>query len=244
MNNYDYCAGWVLAQAGHKGRVLDYGCGAGETVTLLRDAGCEAYGCDVFFEGNDYSTKVPAQLAGNVIRRMEGDTIPFDDEAFDIVVNNMVMEHVPDLDRVLDEIRRVLKPGGLVLSLFPDRALWIEGHCRIPFLHRFPRGGRARVYYAACLSSLGIGARRDETPLAWSRRICVWLDQWTYYRTRKEIDRAYGSRFGEVWHIEEHWLRTRKGERLALVYRLPLAVQRYLVRRLGALAFVARKPAS
>ena len=133
-----------------------------------------------FSKATTTPTKVPAHLAGDIIRRMEGDTIPFGDETFDIVVNNMVMEHVPDLDRVLDEIRRVLRPGGLVLSLFPDRALWIEGHCRIPFLHRFPRGGRARVYYAACLSSLGIGARRDEAPLAWSRRICVWLDQWTY----------------------------------------------------------------
>jgi SAM-dependent methyltransferase len=244
VNNYDYCAGWVLAQPGHQGRVLDYGCGAGETVTLLRSAGCDAYGCDVFFEGNDYSTKVPANLAGEVIRRMQGDTIPFDDEAFDIVVNNMVMEHVPDLERVLDEIRRVLKPGGIVLSLFPDRALWIEGHCRIPFLHRFPRGSRPRVYYAAFLSALGIGARRNERPLAWSRRICVWLDQWTYYRTRKEITEAYGSRFSELRHIEEHWLRSRKAGHMALAHHLPLEVQRYFVRRLGAMAFVARKAVS
>ena len=176
MNNYDYCAGWVLAQH------------AGEIVTLLRDAGCDAYGCDVFFEGNDYSGKVPAELAGKFIRRMERDTIPFDDEVFDIVVNNMVMEHVPDLERVLDEIRRVLIPGGLVLSLFPDRALWIEEHCRIPFLHPFPLGSRLRVYYAACLSSLGIGARREERLLAWSRRIFLWLDQWTYYRTRRRAE--------------------------------------------------------
>ena len=36
---------------------------------------------------------------------------------------------------VLAKISRVLKPGGMVLSLFPDKGVWREGHCGIPFLH-------------------------------------------------------------------------------------------------------------
>ncbi|MGL6105004.1 class I SAM-dependent methyltransferase [Romboutsia sp.] len=38
--------------------------------------------------------------------------IPFDDESFDVVIANMMLYHVPDLNRGLLEVRRVLKPGG------------------------------------------------------------------------------------------------------------------------------------
>lgn len=38
--------------------------------------------------------------------------IPFDDESFDVVIANMMLYHVPDLNRGLLEVRRILKPGG------------------------------------------------------------------------------------------------------------------------------------
>ena len=44
-----------------------------------------------------------------------GESIPLGDDSFDSVVCVDVLEHVEDLDRVLDEIRRVLKPSGLFL---------------------------------------------------------------------------------------------------------------------------------
>ena len=40
---------------------------------------------------------------------------------FDLVLSNQVIEHVEDLDAVLCEIHRVLKPGGAFLSLFPSK---------------------------------------------------------------------------------------------------------------------------
>ena len=33
------------------------------------------------------------------------------------------------------KIHRVLKPGGTLLSLSPDKSVWHEGHCGVPFLH-------------------------------------------------------------------------------------------------------------
>ena len=38
--------------------------------------------------------------------------IPYEDDSFDIVIGNMMLYHVPDLDKGLSEVRRVLKPGG------------------------------------------------------------------------------------------------------------------------------------
>lgn len=164
MDNYEFCAQWILEHAHSGAHVLDYGCGAGQIVTRLRNAGVAAFGCDVFYEGGDYSKQMGGELFdGGVIRRMDANRIPFETESFDFVVNNQVMEHVPDLDGVLNEIWRVLKPGGMVLSLFPDRGVWREGHCGIPFLHWFPKGGnRVRIYYAALLRSVGFGYFKGE----------------------------------------------------------------------------------
>jgi SAM-dependent methyltransferase len=236
MNNYEYCAQWILRSGAPK--VLDYGCGAGQTVGLLRAKGCDAYGCDVYFEGGDYSPDVPQEFFGTVIRRMEEGRIPFPDGSFDCVVSNMVMEHVEDIDAVIAEIARVLKPGGIALNLFPDRGVWVESHCRIPFLHRFPKHSNLRVYYAALLSWTGIGARdrSREAPLPWARRICMWLDQWTHYRSLPDLHRTFGKRFTGIRHIEDDWLSARQGRK-----RLPVFLQRYLVRRIGATAFTCVK---
>jgi SAM-dependent methyltransferase len=235
MNNYEFCAKWAMEHT--RGTVLDFGCGAGQTVGLLRAQGLAAFGCDSFFEGENYENDVPAQLRG-VISRIEAGRIAFPDCSFDVVMSNMVMEHVEDLEQVLAEIHRVLKPGGTVLSLFPDRGVWIESHCRIPFLHRFGKGTRLRVHYAAALSALGIGARdaAKESALPWARRICAWLDQWTHYRSRRQIHSAFSKHFTDIRHIEEDWLAARFGKK-----PLPVFLQRYLVRRIGATAFTCVK---
>jgi SAM-dependent methyltransferase len=45
--------------------------------------------------------------------------LPFEDDSVDIVCNVAVLEHVPNPEQVVAEIRRVLKPGGLVYCFFP-----------------------------------------------------------------------------------------------------------------------------
>lgn len=254
MNNYQFCVHWVLAQARSQGqtqaarsrvRVLDYGCGAGQIVQALRENGIDAYGCDVFFEGADYSALFDTPLYRQSMRRIEADgRIPFDDDSFDFIVSNQVMEHVQDIDRVLSEMRRVLKPGGKVLSLFPDKDVWREGHCGIPFLHWFPKGSRARVYYAAALRTLGLGYNKgDKPPLRWSEEFCDWLDQWTCYRAGSEIDRCYRNYFVKETDLEGYWL-ARRLERLGPAgHWIPEPARRIVARKLGGRAFVVGKPA-
>lgn len=45
-------------------------------------------------------------------RRIDIQSIPFPEDSFDAVIANMMLYHVPDLDKALSEVRRVLKPGG------------------------------------------------------------------------------------------------------------------------------------
>lgn len=239
MNNYEFISSWVIRRlAGRPGKVLDYGCGAGDIVGLLRARGVDASGCDVFYEGGDYSSQVPASLQP-FVRRMQGAAIPYETGSFDIVFSNQVFEHVPDMELALHEIARVMKPGGTTLNVFPDRSVWREGHCGIPFLHWFPKGSGLRVYYGAALRSLGLGYFTEgKSSLAWARDFCAWLDAWTYYRPRAEIDERFDRVIGKTEHAEEEWLRARAGDRLRM---LPVSLQRFLVRKLGGLALVSVK---
>ncbi len=243
LNNYEFCARWVADQApADKSdfRVLDYGCGGGEIVGLLHDRKIDAYGCDVFYEGGSlFHALDKALLDESFFKVMEGGIIPFPDRHFDVIVNNQVIEHVEDLDIVLAEMRRVLKPGGMVLSLFPDRGVWRENHCGIPFLHWFPKHSRPRVYYAAGLCRIGMGYfKAARKPMDWSVNMCHWLDQWTHYRSWREIAPAYKRYFKSLENIEADYM----AQRLGMVHpmaKLPRAWRRLLINKLAGRVFVA-----
>jgi SAM-dependent methyltransferase len=241
MTNYEYCVQWILDQGrGKSVRVLDYGCGSGEIVKELRRRGVDAFGCDIFYEAADYSA---VDGLDGAIRKIEGGVIPFDNSSFDFVINNQVMEHVDNLDNVLAEIRRVMKPGGMVVNLFPDKGVWREGHIGVPFLHWFPKGTRSRVYYAAACRTLGLGYHKgNQTVMEFSQGSCEWIDKWTYYRSRREIDLTYGKYFCDISHIEDHWLKSRLGKQAYFASFVPTSVQQLVVRKLAGLIFVARKP--
>jgi len=45
----------------------------------------------------------------------EAETLPFEDESFDLVLGHAVLHHIPDLDKAFAEFRRVLRPGGAIV---------------------------------------------------------------------------------------------------------------------------------
>jgi ubiquinone/menaquinone biosynthesis C-methylase UbiE len=49
-------------------------------------------------------------------KEIDAQSIPFEDESFDAVIANHMLYHVPDRPKAIAEIRRVLKPGGLLLA--------------------------------------------------------------------------------------------------------------------------------
>lgn len=239
MNTYEFIADSVVRRvAARPSRVLDYGCGAGEIIEVLRARGIDAWGCDVFYEGGDCSSQISAQLRP-FIRRIEGTVIPYEDCGFDIVLSNQVFEHVPDMEAALREIARVLKPGGTALNVFPDRGVWREGHCGIPFLHRFPKNTTLRIYYAALLRASGMGYhKRNLTAMQWAKDFCQWLDNWTYYRSGLEIHERFSRLIGTTTHAEEEWLRARFDGRFDA---LPTALQRFIVRKMAGLTLLSVK---
>lgn len=153
------------------------------------------------------------------------------------------MEQVEHLDEVLGEIERVLKPGGCVLSLFPDRSVWREGHCGVPFLHWFPKRSRLRVYYAALFRMAGFGHHKGEKRiLTWSKDFCEWLDARTHYRSYGAIRPSFEKRFAKLQFIEPYWLRQRLEKRFPIFQCIPRFIQTVAVRKLVGLVFVAKRP--
>jgi len=215
---------------------------------MLREQGCDAFGCDAFghmtTQPRDYLLQ--PQWFGTVIRDMPGGKIPFPDGHFDMVVNNQVMEHVENLELTLTEICRVLRPGGILFSLFPDKSVWREGHCGIAFLHWFPKGSRTRYYYALLCRALGLGyhKRKLGTIRAWAENRCRYLDEQTFYRSLEEIYRLYGSHFVNLRHCEASFLKARLGGRLRALQALPDPVLARIVRIAAGCVFACEKPRS
>lgn len=72
-----------------------------------------------FYIGTEYLPDEESQKRFFPIPHADLQDLPFEDESFDLFVSGDVFEHIPDLDKCLSEILRVLKPGGLLVSSFP-----------------------------------------------------------------------------------------------------------------------------
>jgi SAM-dependent methyltransferase len=93
------------------GHVLDFGCGSKPYESLF--TGVESYiGVDMLDTGHPHR-----QSRVDVF--YDGERLPFPDSAFDGIVSFEVLEHVFNPETVLGELRRVLKPGGMMLLTLP-----------------------------------------------------------------------------------------------------------------------------
>jgi SAM-dependent methyltransferase len=218
-------------------------------VAAGRAAGLEMFGADVYYGGSD--TRQEAEqtgLLGEAILEIRDGRLPFEDSSFDLVANNQVLEHVEDLEAALGEIRRVLKPGGTLLSLFPSRDAIREGHIGIPLAHWFRKGSRLRFAYTWGLRRLGLGKWKEQAPNCrqWAIDKLAWIDAYTHYRSRSEIFAAFGQHFQSEFREPEYIrFRLRDGGRLAplaWLLDLPLApaVAAALFRKLAFLVLVSQ----
>ncbi|WP_223428660.1 bifunctional 2-polyprenyl-6-hydroxyphenol methylase/3-demethylubiquinol 3-O-methyltransferase UbiG [Tateyamaria pelophila] len=96
--------------------VLDLGCAGGFMAEAVATRGANVTGIDPAAQAID-AARTHAAEAGLEIQYDVGvgEELPYADAAFDVVVCVDVLEHVEDLTKVLAEVARVLKPGGLFL---------------------------------------------------------------------------------------------------------------------------------
>jgi SAM-dependent methyltransferase len=101
-------------------RVLEVG--AGPATLWQQNLDRLPPGCEVTL--TDFSAGMVEQARENLraagprfsIRRANAEDLPFDDQAYDVLVAHYMLYHVPDIPRALTEFRRVLKPGGRLFA--------------------------------------------------------------------------------------------------------------------------------
>ena len=103
--------------------ILDVGCGLGMYVTRFRDFSESVYGVDLDREKvAEASRTLPNIFEGPAER------LPFNDQMFDLVFLNEVLEHVDDDRQTIRESFRVLRPGGHIVVYAPNRLYPFETH--------------------------------------------------------------------------------------------------------------------
>lgn len=125
-------------------KVLDYGCGVGAYTQAFLERGAESWGADI-----DEESLEVAREESQAEFILEDDGLPFEDNFFDLVFSNEVLEHVGDEEEVVREMMRVLKPEGILIVFVPNKWFPFETHGmyigqkyifgNIPFLSWAPR---------------------------------------------------------------------------------------------------------
>lgn len=113
-------------------KLLEAGCGRGEVLAEFGVLGMDVVGLDLSEEAVHFQPHIPIHMAD-----IEKDGLPFPDDTFDVVYSKSLLEHFFHPDRYIREAYRVLKPGGLLLTLVPD---WESCHKTYfdDYTHRTP----------------------------------------------------------------------------------------------------------
>ncbi len=136
-------------------RVLDLGCGEGRHVISAAVAkNIEAVGVDLSWKDLQITKERSEQFLSTqdndqtfVLSVADALHLPFADQSFDKVICSEVLEHIPDYDSVLKEIKRVLKPGGVFCASVPR--FWPEKLCwAFSDEYHANEGGHIRIFKA------------------------------------------------------------------------------------------------
>lgn len=187
--------------------VLDLGCGNGNLVHAYRKDGYQAYGCDFKFKDGPFVEEMHSQ---QVIRQIESNStdgtyrLPFADNSVDFLISDMVFEHVKDYPSTLQEISRVLKPGGISLHFFPSRYVPIEPHVFVPFATIFQNYTWLKFW---ALLGIKTKEQRGLSAKEIAEKNYQYLTSQTIYLTKSEIKAYCNRHFSKVRFCEDYFFR-------------------------------------
>lgn len=138
-------------------KVLEIGVGQGTDLMRFARSGAECYGVDIT-RNHLNLTQMNFNLRGKAVDLREADAtaIPFPDNHFDCVYSFGVLHHIPEIELVLAEARRVLKPGGkLMIALYHK---WSASHAANVLAFGLLRGKLFSIGYSGLLATIERGA--------------------------------------------------------------------------------------
>lgn len=113
--------------------MLDVGCGGGATLKRLlkRSRGCQVYGIDISQESVEKARKVNAEWIDKQVHVTQGSAeyLPYDNNMFNLVTAVETIYFWPHLPHCLQEVRRVLKPGGkfaILVEVIDSDSKWTD----------------------------------------------------------------------------------------------------------------------
>jgi len=183
-----------------KSTIMDFGCGSGRTVSELRSLGYQAFGCDVAFK-TDKDVDTASLSESSFIRPISFQpySLPFEDNTFDFILSNQVFEHVKNYSEAISEIRRVLKPNGICLHVFPSRYKPIEAHVSVPFSSMIQTYAWLYIW-----AKLGLRNKSQHSLSAQetASKNFNYLRQNTNYLSKKQISKEFKNHFDEIMFCE------------------------------------------
>lgn len=166
------------------------------------------------------------KFAGERLRYRVGDAmaLPLADNSVDIVICAQVYEHVPDAEKMMAEIRRVLRPGGVCYFAANNRLIVREPHYGLLFLSWLPQrladlymraAGKGTHYYERHRTLGGLRrlvkdfrvhdytGRIAEDPVRFHADYMIPATGWKAVMVRQLLRRAYWLFPGYIWLLEK-----------------------------------------
>ena len=161
-------------------RVLELGCGAGIDSAEFASNGAWMVSCD-FARTATQSTRSLLEEARLPVRviQMDATSLPFRDETFDCVYSFGVLHHIPEVEKALAEIKRVLKPGGQVMVMLYNKDSLLYGYSIV-----YLRGIKEKLLDKLTMDELlaRYSERKEDNP-------------YTRVYTKKEAEELFGRYF-------------------------------------------------
>jgi SAM-dependent methyltransferase len=183
-SRYEFAARYVEGK-----RVLDIGCGEGYGSAMLAERAAHVVGTDCSEEAIEYAA-AKYRLPNLEFRCMPAEKHAFADGSFDVVVCLELIEHVQSYVAVMEEMHRLLKPGGILILSTPNKDVTSPGREK-PIhgfhVHEFtiPELWELCQRYFA-----GVELFSQENPFEKSHRIVRWMMALDFLHLRRLFSRG------------------------------------------------------
>jgi ubiquinone/menaquinone biosynthesis C-methylase UbiE len=145
--------------------VIDVGASTGIIDAFLADHFGSVVGIDIDTTAIDLAKEAFHEKRNLSFRQGDAMHLQFPDESMNVAICSQVYEHVPNARKMMDEIYRILRPGGICYFAASNRLMWNEPHYNLPLLSVIPRplahwyiqlSGKAHYYHELHFSYWGL----------------------------------------------------------------------------------------
>ena len=130
MHRYAWVSSFCVGK-----EVLDIACGEGYGSALLAQSAKSVTGIDISEEAVQHAKHAYREIPGLTYRQGSATAIPQPSASFDVVVSFETIEHLSEQAEMLAELRRVLKPDGLLFISSPNKKVYSEGRDYVNEFH-------------------------------------------------------------------------------------------------------------